>query len=361
MSRLYGFRVSINSAPLLHRAYNRDMQAIVFPTPEHISVEQVPDPTCAPDEVVVQVAQAGICGTDIHIYRNEYLSRFPLIPGHEFSGTIVERGQAVHNFEIGDRVAVDPNISCGECEFCRALQPNHCLNWQGVGITRPGGFAQYVAAPARVTYKIPSDLTDAQAAFIEPLSCVVHALNRLRVNPGDNVLIFGAGPMGLLLTQALRSSGAAQVIVVDKQVQRLEMAEQMGATCGLMAGADIPAQLKERSLHGFHIVIDATGVPAVIERALDYLRPRGQYLQFGVAPIGKNVAWEPYRIFKNDWTIIGSFALCFTFQPAIAWLQNNVIDVAPLVSHVLPMSEFATGFRQFMDGETLKVQVRPGA
>lgn len=335
------------------------MQAIVFPSPETLSVGHVPDPTCAPDEVIVQVAQAGICGTDVHIYRNEYMSQFPLTPGHEFAGQIVEVGRDVRDFKIGDRVTVDPNIPCGECEFCRALQPNQCLNWQGVGITRPGGFAQYVAAPARVTYKIPESLSDAQAAFIEPLACVVHALNRLRVNPADNVLIFGAGPMGLLLTQALRQSGAAQVVVVDKQAQRLRMAEQLGASASVTASADSATQLKDMAPHGFHIVIDATGVPAVIERALDYLRPRGQYLQFGVAPIGKMVAWDPYRIFKNDWTIIGSFALSYTFQPAIAWLANRVIDVEPLVSHVLPMSEFGVGFQQFMAGNTLKVQVRP--
>lgn len=335
------------------------MQAIVFPAPEQFSVEQIPDPVCAPNEVIVQVTQSGICGTDVHVYRNEYLSKFPLIPGHEFTGNIVELGRDVREFKLGDRVAVDPNIACGECEFCRALQPNHCLNWQGIGITRPGGFAQYVAAPARVTYKIPAELSDTQAAFIEPLSCVVHALNRLRVNPGDDVLIFGAGPMGLLLTQALRKSGAAQIVVVDKQPQRLRMAEQMGATLGITASPHSAAQLTDRAARGYHIVIDATGAPAVIERALDFLRPRGQYLQFGVAPIGKSVAWEPYRIFKNDWTIIGSFALSFTFQPAIALLRNNVIDVAPLVSHILPMSAFGSGFQQFMDGKTLKVQVKP--
>ena len=335
------------------------MQAIVFPSPEHILFERVPDPTCASDEVIIKIAQAGICGTDLHIYKNEYMSQFPLIPGHEFCGSVVEMGRDVRGFNVGDRVAVDPNISCGECEFCRALQPNHCLNWRGVGVTLPGGFAEFVAAPARVTYKIPDSLSDAQAAFIEPLSCVVHAFNRLRVNPGDDVLLFGAGPMGLLLVQALRHSGAAKIVVVDKQPHRLELAKTMGATHTVSAYANASDDLRALAQHGFHIVVDATGAPAVIERALDYLRPRGQYLQFGVAPIGKSVTWEPYRIFKNDWTIIGSFALSFTFQPAMAWLQNGVIDVVPLVSDTLPMSEFATGFHQFAEGKTLKVHVRP--
>ena len=335
------------------------MQAILFPAPQSMSLERVPDPICAPDEVIVKISQAGICGTDLHIYRNEYMSKFPLIPGHEFCGVVAEVGRDVRGFSLGERVTVDPNISCGECEFCRALQPNQCLNWQGVGVTRNGGFAEFVAAPARVTYKIPDGMTDTQATFIEPLSCVVHAFNRLRVNPGDNVLLFGAGPMGLLLVQALRHSGAAQVVVVDKQPQRLQLALQMGATHTVPADAHLAEALRAQAPHGFHIVVDATGVPAVIERALDYLRPRGQYLQFGVAPIGKSVSWEPYRIFKNDWTIIGTFALSFTFQPAIAWLQQGVIDVSSLVSLTLPMRDFESGFNQFAKGETLKVHVRP--
>jgi len=144
----------------------------------------------------VQVGATGICGTDLHIYRNEYMSDFPVIPGHEFGGVIVEAGKDVTDFRVGERVAVDPNLYCGHCYFCRNEQSNHCLNWQGVGITRPGSFAQYVAAPARAAYRLPESLTDAQAAFIEPVSCVAHAMKRLRVWPADEVLIFGAGPWG---------------------------------------------------------------------------------------------------------------------------------------------------------------------
>ncbi|MGC8880020.1 MAG: alcohol dehydrogenase catalytic domain-containing protein [Anaerolineae bacterium] len=116
------------------------MQAVVFTAPETTSFEQVPDPICQPDEVIVQVARTGICGTDVHIYHNEYMSDFPIIPGHEFGGTIVEVGKEVTDFRAGDRVAPDPNLYCGHCYFCRNEQANHCLNWQGVGITRPSAF-----------------------------------------------------------------------------------------------------------------------------------------------------------------------------------------------------------------------------
>lgn len=334
------------------------MQAVVFPEPETVVVEQVDDPVCGPREVVVRVAVSGICGTDLHIFRNEYMSDFPVIPGHEFGGEVVEVGREVTDFQLGDRVAVDPNLYCGHCYFCRNEQANHCLNWEGVGITRPGGFAEYVDVPARACYALPHDLSDAEAAFIEPLSCVVHALNRMRVWPGDEVLIFGVGPMGLLLVQALRHSGASQVVAVDKQPDRLDLAHQLGATATVPAGPDQEDTLRELASHGFAVVVDATGVPAVIERAFDYLKPRGQFLQFGVTPMDATVNLRPYDIFRHDWTIIGSFALCYTFQRSIALLSGGVIDIAPLVSHALPLSDFPTALQQFAAGETLKVHLQ---
>lgn len=335
------------------------MQAVIFPEPETIVIDQVDDPSCGPDEVVVQVAACGICGTDLHIYRNEYMSDFPLIPGHEFAGVIVEVGREVHDFRRGERVAVDPNLYCGHCHFCRNLQANQCLNLQAVGVTRAGAFAEYVAVPARACYRLPDSLSDSQAAFIEPVSCVVHALNRLRVWPGDEVLIFGTGPMGLLLTQALRQSGAARVVAVDKQPDRLALAAQFGATT-ILAGPEQDEALQKLAPYGFAIVVDATGVPAVIERAFNYLRPRGQFLQFGVAPMEATINLRPYQVFRHDWTIIGSFALCYTFQPAIAWLTGGVVEVDRLVSHTLPLADFSRAFQQFAAGKTLKVHLKPG-
>ena len=333
------------------------MKAVVFPEAGAISIETVPDPACAPDEVVVKVAQSGICGTDIHIYRNEYMSEFPLIPGHEFSGTVVEVGRDVTNLTVGERVAVDPNLYCGHCDFCRDEQANHCRNWQGVGVTRNGAFAEYVNAPAKAAYKLPASLNDTQAAFVEPLACVVWALKRLHLHPADNVLLIGSGPMGLLLLQALRHSSASQVTVVDKQPERLALATQLGAAHTHVAGSSQADALREIAPVGFDVVIDATGVPAVIESAFQYLKPRGQFLQFGVTPMTAKIEISPYDIFRNDWTIIGSFALCYTFLPAIDWLANGVIDVEPLVSHRLPLADFADGFAQFMAGKTLKVHL----
>jgi 2-desacetyl-2-hydroxyethyl bacteriochlorophyllide A dehydrogenase len=335
------------------------MQAVVFAAPNRVTLEQVADPPCGVDEVIVQVSQVGICGTDLHLFRGQYPGTFPLIAGHEFGGKIVEVGKGVSQLGRGERVAVDPNLSCGQCTFCRQQEANHCLNWEGIGITRPGGFAEYVAVPARACYPIPDLLSDEQAAFVEPVSCVIHALRRLRVWPGDQVLIFGAGPMGLLLVQALRHSGASQLVVVEKEADRRSLARQMGATAALDADPGQLESLWQWAPHGFAVVVDATGVPAVIEQALGFLKPRGQYLQFGVAPQGVTVRWSPYEIFRKDWTIVGSFALCYTFQPAIAWLANRVVDITPLVSHTLPLAAFPGVFQDFADGHTLKVHLRP--
>lgn len=333
------------------------MKAIVFPAPNRIELTQADDPSCGDDDVVVKVGSAGICGTDIHISRAEYMSDFPLIPGHEFHGSIVEKGKNVTQYKIGDRVAVDPNLYCGKCERCRNEQANQCLNLSVVGVTRAGAFAEYVSVPERACYPIPDSMTNQQAAFVEPLACVVYALRRMRVNPADRVLIVGAGPMGLLLVQALRHSGGAIITVVEKQPDRLELAKVMGANFAIDADENQDGNLEEIAPGGFDIVIDATGVPAVIQRAFTYLKPRGQFLQFGVAPMGAKIEIEPYAIFRYDWRIIGSFALCYTFKPSIDWLASGAIDVSQLVSHTGALSNFGELFEQFGKGQTLKVHI----
>jgi threonine dehydrogenase-like Zn-dependent dehydrogenase len=167
--------------------------------------------------------------------------------------------------------------------------------------------------------------------------------------------------MGLILVQALRHSGASQVVVVEKQPDRLDLARRLGATAAIAAGPDQAAALRALAPYGFAVVIDATGVPALIEQEFAYLKPRGQFLQFGVTPKEATIRVNPYDIFHNDWTIIGSFALCYTFERAIAWMANGVIDVNPLISHSVPLAEFPAVFEAFAAGRTLKVQLRPGA
>jgi 2-desacetyl-2-hydroxyethyl bacteriochlorophyllide A dehydrogenase len=333
------------------------MKAVIFPAPHQIAVETVPDPACEEEDVVVAVTSAGICGTDLHIFRGEFDAQFPLIPGHEFHGRVVETGSAVTTVRIGDHVVIDPNLYCGRCSRCRNQQHNQCLNLAAVGVTRDGGFAEFVSVPQNACYLLPDGMTDKQAAFVEPLACVVYALRRMHVNPADRVLILGAGPMGLLLVQALRHSGASLIVVTEKQPHRAQLAQSMGANAAIISGAEQEAHLRDLAPEGFDIVIDATGIPKVIENGFKQLKPRGTFLQFGVTPNDAQITLSPYDIFRKDWTILGSFALSYTFQPAIDWLHYGVINVEPLVSHTVPMEDFAEVFGMFGDGHTLKVHI----
>lgn len=338
------------------------MKAAVIETPGQVFVQDVPDPQPAPGEVIVSVALAGLCGTDLHIYAGEIDYVYPIIPGHEVVGTILEVGDGVADLAPGMRVAFDPNIPCGQCHFCRRLRFNHCLNWQAIGVTRDGGFAERVTVPAKVIYPI-GDLPFEQAVFIEPLSCVVYGLQRATPALGDQVLIFGAGPIGLLLMQAVRRAGAAQVVVTDLQQERLELVATLGAHVTVPAdeGEDQPASLREGAPLGYDMVIDATGVPAVAARCFDYVTPGGKVLLFGVCPENATIPFSPFDLYRRDISVYGSFALNVTFGPAIELLRGGAVQVEPLISHRFPLARFpeALEMARTRSEPTMKVVIGP--
>jgi D-arabinitol dehydrogenase (NADP+) len=335
------------------------MKATVIDAPGSAVYRQVPAPVPGASEVLIRVAAAGLCGTDLHIYRGEYEAHYPVIPGHEFAGTIAALGEGVEDLSLGQRVAADPNVFCGHCTYCRREMHNQCLNLRAIGVTTDGAFAEYVVAPRSVVYPI-GDLPFEQAAFIEPLSCVVYAMQRARPNPGDRVLLFGAGPMGCLLAQMLARSGAAQLVVVDRVPDRLALAESLGAGDTVLAGPGQDARLRALAPGGYDFVIDATGVPAVVEGAFSYLAPRATMFMFGVSPAGARISIEPYQVFRNDWRIVGSFALCYTFQESIRLLQQGVVQVEPLISHRLSLAEAGAAFTSIQqDPHRMKVLIEP--
>jgi 2-desacetyl-2-hydroxyethyl bacteriochlorophyllide A dehydrogenase len=338
------------------------MKAAVIETPGRVIVREVPDPQPAPDEVIVSVALAGLCGTDLHIYAGEINYIYPIIPGHEVVGTIVEVGDGVADLTPGVRAAFDPNIPCGQCHFCRRLRFNHCLNWQAIGVTRDGGFAEQVAVPAKVVYPL-GDLPFERAVFIEPLSCVVYGLQRATPALGDRVLIFGAGPIGMLLMQAVRRAGAAQVVVTDLQQERLELGARLGADATVLAGEDEDqrAALRELAPQGYDMVIDATGVPTVVARCFDYVTPGGKLLLFGVCPEGATIPFRPFDLYRRDISVYGSFALNVTFGPAIELLRGGAVQVEPLISHRFPLERFpqALEMARTRSEPAMKIVIQP--
>ena len=257
------------------------------------------------------------------------------------------------------RVTADPNIFCHRCRYCRSNKHNQCVNLQAVGVNRDGAFAEYVAVPRGNIYAI-GDLPFVDATFAEPLGCVVLAMQRAQIAPGSNVLLFGAGPMGCLLTQALAHSGAAKVVVSDLSARRLELAASLGATDTVLADEGQAERLRDLAPDGYDVVVDATGVPAVVEAGFHYLAPRGTYLFFGVCPAGEEIKITPYDVFRKDWRIIGSFALSHTIQESVRWLREGRVRVGRLISHEIPLSQIHDGLSvATSDPERMKILFLP--
>lgn len=332
------------------------MTAGQITAPGSLRVIEAEAPEPGPDDVLIAVRAAGICGTDLHILSGEYEARYPIIPGHEFSGVVAAVGDNVTRFQPGDRVTADPNIACGRCPACQRNEPNQCHQHRAIGVTRDGAFAQYVAAPEGCVFPI-GGLDFAAAALVEPLACVVWGLKRVQVQPGDTALVFGAGPMGCLIVQALLRAGAARVIVTDTSPSRLELALALGAAEALLADDRQDSRLRALAPLGYDVVVEATGIPAVLEQSFSYARARGRIWVFGVVPVGHKAAFTPFDVFRKDLSIVGSFAVNRTFGESIALIESGAVRAGPLISHRLPLADFAAAFEIAQhDPRRMKIQ-----
>jgi 2-desacetyl-2-hydroxyethyl bacteriochlorophyllide A dehydrogenase len=329
------------------------MKAAVILQPKRIETQELPVPEPAPGELLVRVMSSGICGTDVHIFQGKYLGSYPVIPGHEFAGIVEQVGSAVIRFKAGERVAVEPNIPCDNCVNCLNNRQNFCLNWQAVGVTRPGGMAQYVSVPEKAVFDI-RDLSFEQAAFMEPLSCVLHGLERLDLQAAAKVAILGAGPIGLLLLQGLRLNGAAEVVAVDKNPDRAAFAQTLGADRSL-------TRLDELGRDAYDAVVDATGAVEVMSQTLDFVRPGGKILLFGVPPSGQKMTVEAFPIFRKGLTILSSFTSLRNSYQALGLLKSRRVLVDTLISHRLPLEELQRGIELIEKGreQVRKVMILP--
>ena len=334
------------------------MKAAVLEAVKKITVRtDVASPTIGPRDVLVRAKACGICGTDVHIWEGDFFPTFPLIPGHELAGEIAEVGAEVHDLAVGDRVMVDPTVTCEECHFCMINRQNHCLAWNAVGVTRDGGFAEYVRVPAKNCYRFEK-VSFGEAAFCEPLACVVFGQDRARIDIGSEVLILGAGPIGQLHLQACRANGASAVTVVDVVESKLDLARQHGAAEVVVARGDLEARLKKIARYGFDVVIDATGVAAVMKNSLKYVKNGGKYLVFGVCGPHDTIEISPFEIYRRDLEIIGSFAIRRTYDRAFKLMEHGVVDVKRLVHEALPVEELSRGLEMMKKGQAgMKLQV----
>jgi 2-desacetyl-2-hydroxyethyl bacteriochlorophyllide A dehydrogenase len=328
------------------------VKAAVIHAVGEVSVETVDDPAPGRRDVVVEVAACGICGTDLHIADGEFAPSLPIIPGHEFSGRVVELGADVTELRVGDPVAVDPSLFCGECHFCRHGRGNLCDYWAAIGVSRAGGAAEYAVAPVANCFRLPDEVRLEDAALVEPLACAVRGYDMLPRRLGEHYLIYGAGTMGLMMLQLARRAGAASVSVVELNPARFETAKLLGAT-GVAASADEFGR-------SFEVVVDCTGVVAAIEDGLGRVRKGGTFLQFGVAEENASARFSPFQVYHDEITIVGSMAVLHSFERAGELFAGGAVDAATMITHRLPLDEYPAALAAFRAGQGLKTQVLPG-
>jgi len=327
------------------------MKAAVLEAVKKIVVKDIPVPEPKPDEVLIRVEVCGICGTDLNLYNGLYTANTPVVLGHEYSGEVVRTGEKVKNFKTGDRVVSDPNESCGKCYWCRSSQPCFCIDLAAYGVLRNGGFAEYCTAGEKGVYRIPDSLGFESAAFTEPVSCVVHATDRIGYKSGDNVVIIGGGPMGQIHLQFALRSGANKVILVEPQESRIQMARDFGAKHVVNPGTE---DVKETVLGlterlGADTVIEVVGHTSTVEQAVDLAKKGGKVLVFGFSPQGEKAGFVPFDILSRELTIMGSWVNPYTYPRALDILASKQVNVKPLTSNRIQLDNIMDGFNMMIE------------
>lgn len=328
------------------------MKAVYFPQRDRVAVGDLPDPVAGPGEVVLRVRASGICHTDIEVMRGNYgTSAFPIVPGHEYSGEVVEIGPEVTGFSVGERVVVDPNLECGTCLPCRRGWAHLCEKLGAYGVTVNGGFAELSAVRANRLHPI-GDQSFATAALAEPMGCVLNGLSPLRDRIVETALVFGTGPMGLLMGLALRARGTKSVLMVDQDEARLDMARAHGLA-GIPAGARELDDLRRAC----DLAVDATGVPQVAAGLVDYVGNGGAALFFGVCPEDARIGISPFEVFRRQLSLFGTHSLNHNIPEALAAIAAIGPAIEDIVTHRLPLD----GVAEVMAGQpragSMKVQL----
>jgi len=334
------------------------MKAIRFTAAGVAGMAELDLPKVKPGHALVRVRAAGLCHTDIEVLHGRYgEGAFPLVPGHEYAGTVEAVAEDVTTVKPGDRVAVDPNIPCGHCPACSKGLTNLCASLKAYGVTADGGFAEYSLVAVDHLHGI-GDLGFATAALAEPLACVLNGLGAAGIEqrmPGT-ALVFGAGPIGLLLALSLKARGVAKVAVADISEPRLAFAEALGLE-PLMSGS----QALSARARGFDFVADATGVAKVVEGMIGFTADGGTALVFGVCAPDARISVAPFEIFRRQIKLAGSHSLNRNIPQALDILKHDDGTMARLVSHQLPLSELLPFFAKAGgDPATMKVQFSAG-
>ena len=332
------------------------MKAVSFQGKDTVAVVEKPIPQVMDNYILIKVAYAGICGSDLSIVAGKHpRAKAPLVMGHEFSGTIAELPQNPRpDLKVGDRVTVFPLISCGECYVCKMGLPHVCKELKLFGIDTDGAFAEYVRVTQDTVFKIPDNLSDKEGALIEPIAVCIHSARMSRLQIGDTVVVTGAGPIGLLMAMVARAAGAAQVIVTEVSPTRIAGAEKLGFTVLNAADDKLVQQVLDLTRgRGGDIVFEATGHPSVAPYLLELVRIRGQIVQVGI--FKQPVAIDLRAVNFHEVDLIG--ARVYTredYDQTISLAAQQRFDLNSIEAEVLPLDEAVAAFASAKEATAVK-------
>ena len=336
------------------------MKALVKAKPEPgLWMEQVPLPDMGANDVLIKVRKSAICGTDVHIWNwDDWASQtvpVPMVVGHEFCGEIVDCGAAANKYTIGQRVSGEGHITCGICRNCRAGRGHLCRNTKGVGVHRPGSFAEYISIPEANIVPIPDDIPDEIAAIFDPFGNAVHTALSFDL-VGEDVLVTGAGPIGIMAAVVARRCGARKVVITDINPTRLELARKMGVEYTVNAAEEKLSEVMSRigMNEGFDVGLEMSGAAPAFRDMIDKMNNGGKIAILGIAPTGFEIDWNKV-IFKmlNLKGIYGR-EIFETWYKMIAFVQGG-LDLSPIITHRLSIDDFQKGFTDMRSGNAGKV------
>ncbi len=342
------------------------MKALLLSSYRNLELADLPVPAPAPDEVLIRVAACGICGSDVHGYDGSSGRRIPpIVMGHEAAGTIAAVGSAVKTFAVGNRVTFDSTVYCGECPNCRRGNINLCDRRQVLGVScgdyrRAGAFAEFVAVPARILYRLPDNFPFAEAAMLEAVAVAIHGVNLAQLSPDATALVVGAGTIGILTLQALRAAGCSRVFVTDVDAPRLELARKLGATEILISDDSLlPKILALTNNEGVDVALECVGRNETVTASIDAVRKGGTVVLVGnIAP---NVNLPLQKVVTRQIRLQGSCASAGEYPQAIEWMASGKIQVKPLITAVAPLEDGPRWFERLHSREPnlLKVVLTP--
>lgn len=324
-----------------------------------IWLTETPTPEVGHNDLLIKIRKTAICGTDMHIFHwDDWAQKtipVPMVVGHEYVGEVVDMGQEVRGFKVGDRVSGEGHITCGHCRNCRAGRRHLCRNTIGVGVDRQGAFAEFLAIPAYNAFKIPDNISDQLASIFDPFGNAVHTALSFNLT-GEDVLITGAGPIGIMAAAVARHVGARHVVITDVNSYRLELAAKMGASRTVnVAQQELRAVMDELGMtEGFDVGLEMSGVPSAFTSMLETMNHGGKIAMLGIPPADMAIDWNQV-IFKGL-EIKGIYGReMFETWYKMASLIQSGLDISPILTHEYPVDEFQTGFDMMASGESGKV------